>query len=142
MAELRFDRANEYSYKAFRRGATKEILETGPTLAVIITSGQWAAAGYRAYLDLQLYDALNISPLLIESIGIDSDETDDEPPATIGRLRKRRRHILKATQQVDRPEKQNSRKARYTLGSSAVGIPVLYPDIRSDIARETYFRKI
>ena len=43
MAELRFDRSPEYAPKAFRRGATQEILETGPALAVIIASGQWAA---------------------------------------------------------------------------------------------------
>ena len=44
MAELRFDRDNEYSPMAFRRGAEQDILETGAALAVIITSGQWAAA--------------------------------------------------------------------------------------------------
>ena len=87
MSELGFDRPQEYSSKAFRRCATREILETGAALGVIISSGTCAAAGYRAYLDLQMGEALNISSLLIESIGSDSGETDDEPPATIGRLR-------------------------------------------------------
>ena len=95
MEDLRFDRAREYSSRAFRRGATQEIKDTGSTLAVIITSGGWTAAGYKSYLDLQMDEALNISALLIESMDSDSDETDDEPQTTIDRLRKRWRHIPK-----------------------------------------------
>ena len=77
-----------------------------------------------------------IYSLLIESIDSDSDEPDDEPPATIDRLRKRRSHIPKETQQPDRTEKHIIRKARQTLSSSAVGIPVLYPATRADITCE------
>ena len=55
----------------------------------------WAAAGYKSYLDLQMGEALNISALLIESMGSDSEETDDEPQPAIPRLRKRRRDIPK-----------------------------------------------
>lgn len=39
MEDLRCDRSQEYSSKAFRRGATQEISETGSAIAVIITSG-------------------------------------------------------------------------------------------------------
>ena len=120
IADIRFDRAQEYSSKAFRRGATNEISETGSTLAAVITSGGWAAADYKSYLDMQMDEALNISSLLVEAADSDSDETDEEPKTTIDRLRQRWRRIPKEIPQKDttqtpkkpvRPKKRGRRQA-------------------------------
>ena len=41
--------------------------------------GTWADAGYRAYLGLRASEAVSTSPLIVDPILGDSDETDDEP---------------------------------------------------------------
>ena len=72
-------------------------------------------------------EALNTSALLIESIDSDSDETDDEPQTTIGRHRKRWRHIPKEVQQnTDHKKTDTDPEGQVDRGSSAMGIPVLY----------------
>ena len=62
----------------FRRGSAQEIKDIGSTLSVIIRSGTWAHAGYRAYLDLQADYAINISSFIIDTIGSDSDDDKDQ----------------------------------------------------------------
>ena len=67
----------EFSSHAFRRGATQEIKDSGSTISLIIQSGTWTNAGYRAYLDLQADYAINISSLVLDALGSDSDDPDD-----------------------------------------------------------------
>ena len=66
----------KFSSHAFRRGATQEIKDSGSTLSVIIQSGTWTHAGYRAYLDLQADYAINISSFILDKLGSDSEEED------------------------------------------------------------------
>ena len=67
------------STHAFRRGATQEIKDIGSTLSLIIKSGTWAHAGYRAYLDLQADYAINMSSFILDSLGSDIDDPDEGP---------------------------------------------------------------
>ena len=54
-----------YSPHAFRIGNTEEIKDIGSTVATIIKSGNWAAAGLKSYPDHQRDEALNITRLLL-----------------------------------------------------------------------------
>ena len=80
MAELGFDQGGKYSSHAFRRGATNEVKSCGSTLATILKTGTWTSASYKNYLDLQADEAINISRLLIEGLGSDSEESDNDRP--------------------------------------------------------------
>ena len=86
-----FDSGGLYSPHAFRRGATQEILASGSTLSVVLTSGTWAAAGYRYYLDTQLDEALNITRIVLEQAN--SDSPDEDMPPDITEIRKKLRLI-------------------------------------------------
>ena len=66
MVSAGFDAGGIYSPRAFRRGATQGILASGSTLSAILTPGTWESSGYRAYLDTQLDEALNITRIVIE----------------------------------------------------------------------------
>ena len=89
MTKLGFSDGPKYSSHAFRRGATQEIKDSGSTLSVIIKSGTWTHSGYRAYLDLQADYAINISSLLLEALGSDSDDPDHNEGKKTRRIRKR-----------------------------------------------------
>ena len=52
----------------------------GAAIAAIAISGTWAFAGYMSYLDIQMGGAANISPLLMEAAGSESDGPDEGPP--------------------------------------------------------------
>ena len=45
--------APRYTSKAFRKGATQELLKHGPTTAAIKSSGAWLVSGYGSYIDLE-----------------------------------------------------------------------------------------
>ena len=81
-----------FSSHAFRRGATQEIKDSGSTFATILKTGTWRSACYKNYLDLQADEAINISTLLLENLGSDSDDSDHDP--------KERRMKRKVTKRV------------------------------------------
>ena len=91
MTKLRYDQGRKYSPHAFRRGATEEIKNSGPTFATVIKSGGWAAAGYKSYLDLQADEAVNISKLLLDTTNSDSNDTDPTDLPAEQKLRQKKR---------------------------------------------------
>ena len=91
MTRLGYNQGGKYSSRAFRRGATQEIKDSGPTLALIIQSGTWTRAGYKSYLGLQADYAVNISRFVLDAIGSDSDEPDESGPRNERKMRKRLR---------------------------------------------------
>ena len=78
-----------FSSHGFRRGATQEVKDSGATLSLIIQSGTWTHAGYRAYLDLQADFAINISSFVLGAIGSDSDDPDEDKPDNQQKMRKK-----------------------------------------------------
>ena len=58
--------------------AKREIKAIGPTISLIIQSVTWQHAGYRAYLGLPAEYAVKISSFFLDSIGSDSEGTDEE----------------------------------------------------------------
>ena len=80
MTALGFDQGGRYSPRAFRRGATQQILDSGSTLATILKTGVWLSACYKNYLGLMAAEALNISTLLLDTMGSDSEDSDIDRP--------------------------------------------------------------
>ena len=78
---MKFHNAHRYTSKAFRHGATQEILQPGGTLEVIKSSGAWLGNGYRSYVDLEYTRARQISRLLI-ALGDSSSDDEEHPPKT------------------------------------------------------------
>ena len=71
----------KFSSHGFRRGATNEVKNSGSTLATILGTGTWLSACYKNYLDLMAGEAINVSTLLLDKLGSDSEESDpDRPP--------------------------------------------------------------
>ena len=66
LRELKFQNAHMYTSKAFRRGATQELLQTGETLEVIKGSGTWVGNGSRSYIDLEFDKTLRVSQTIIK----------------------------------------------------------------------------
>ena len=93
MTKLGYPDGAKYSPHAFRRGATQEIKDIGSTLALIIKSGTWTHAGYKAYLDLQADFAINISRFVLDALGSGSEDDDPDHPANEKRMRKRMKGI-------------------------------------------------
>ena len=118
VTKLGFAGGPKFPLRAFRRGETQEIKDIGPTLSVIIKSGTWAHSGYRAYLDLQADYAINISWLIIDALGSDSDDPDPQ----------RRKDDTKNTKTSERsPRRLRRHKQRLPLESptpyrSAMGL--------------------
>ena len=67
-----------YTSKAFRRGATQELIQTGNALDVIKGSGGWQGSGIRSYGDLEVENAFRISRRPIALSDADSPEDDRE----------------------------------------------------------------
>ena len=78
MAKIGHMDGPEFSSRGFRRVATQEIKDSGPTRPVVIQSGKWTHAGYRAYMGLQADYAINISSFILDTIGSDSDDDEDQ----------------------------------------------------------------
>ena len=93
MTKMGYPDGPEYSPHAFRRGATQEIKDSGSTLALIITSGTWTHAGYKAYLDLQADFAINISRFAIDALGSGREDDVTDLPKNEKRARKRVRGV-------------------------------------------------
>ena len=76
LMKIGFEDGSQFTSKAFRRGATQELLTTGNSLEVIKGSGGWLGPGFRSYVDLGMDSAFRISKLLVELS--DDDSSDDE----------------------------------------------------------------
>ena len=96
MTALKYPEGGKFSSHAFRRGATQEIKNSGSTLATIVKSGTWLSACYRNYLDLSADEAINISTLLLETLGSDSEDSDPD----IIRKRPTQKAIIKRVRKV------------------------------------------
>ena len=75
---MNFPDAHLYTSKAFRRGCTQEILQSGGTTDVIKASGAWQGNGFRSYLDFEFHRSRQISRMLI---ALDDSSPDDEARA-------------------------------------------------------------
>ena len=75
MTAMGFPHVGLYSTHAFRRGATQEVWDSGSTLSTVLKTGTWRSARYKNYLDLQADEAINISTLLLTTLGSDSDDS-------------------------------------------------------------------
>ena len=64
---------------AFRREATQEALNSGPTFPIILKSGIWTHGGYKCYIGLHADEAISISSLLASALDSDSDDPDALP---------------------------------------------------------------
>ena len=93
MAELGYRDGPKIPPYAFRRGDTHEIKDVGSVLSLIIQSGTWAQAGYRAYLDLQADYAIYIARFALDALGSDSEGPDDTKPKNERKLSKRMKSI-------------------------------------------------
>ena len=71
------------------RGNAGDKGQRARSLSVIIKSGTRAHSGYRAYLDLEADYAINISRLIIDALGSDSDDRDPKEGKTTRKIRKR-----------------------------------------------------
>ena len=97
MTALGFDQGGLYSSHAFRRGATQEVKNSGSTLATILKTGTWLSACYKNYLDLKADEAINISTLLLDNLGSDSEDSDHDP---MTKRDKRRKNITKKVRKL------------------------------------------
>ena len=79
----------KYTSKAFRRGSTQELLQTGNSLEVIKGAGGWAGSGFRSYVDLEMDTSFKITRLLV--VLSDDDLSEDEGVKKRGRDDKKRR---------------------------------------------------
>ena len=75
---LKIDQGGLYSSHAFRRGATQEIKDSGSTLATIIGAGNWLSATFKNYINLMADEAINVSTILLDNLGSDSEDSDPD----------------------------------------------------------------
>ena len=95
MCSLQVEDAERYTLKGFRRGCIMEIKRSGSTLGVILGTGGWTAAGFRAYLSLQEDEESSIKALLKRvEMNIDSGDSADESPTNNQIVLSRRRKRL------------------------------------------------
>ena len=75
-----------YTSKAFRRGATQELLQTRNTLEAIRGAGGWWVSGFRSYVDLEMGNDFRISmaPIVLS----DGSSSEDEQKTKQGRQRR------------------------------------------------------
>ena len=59
--------AERYSPKAFRRGASMDIMASGSTLAQIMRSAGWHSQAFRAYLLFQMEEECNMKAIFAPS---------------------------------------------------------------------------
>ena len=76
LSKIGFKDGPKYTSKAFRRGATQELLTTGNSLEVIKGSGGWWGSGFRSYVDIEMDHAFRISRCLI-ALSDDSSSEDN-----------------------------------------------------------------
>ena len=77
LASLSIIDAERYTLKGFRRGCIMEIKRSGSTLGVILGTGGWKAAGFKAYLALHEDEEAAVRAM-IKNIEIRADSSDSE----------------------------------------------------------------
>ena len=96
MADAGYSYAAMFSSHCFRRGATQELQIAESPEATIKSAGCWRAAGFRAYVDTQMTDALKIARLVASAINSDSDEEDSPATVAFGKALKKRLRVFPA----------------------------------------------
>ena len=69
--------ARKFTSKAFRRGATQELLTTGNSLEVVKNSWGCRGPGFSSYVDIAMDKAFRIARLLVT---LSDDSSDEELP--------------------------------------------------------------
>ena len=86
-----FSDGHLYTSKAFRRGATQELLTSGYSLEVIKGSGGWNGAGsFKSYVDLEMDSSFRISRLLVALSDGESSEEENIKKSTKDDAKRRR----------------------------------------------------
>ena len=93
LTKIGFKDSRKFTSKAFRRGATQELLTAGNSLEVIKGSGGWWGSGFRSYVDVEMDRAFRISLCLVALSGDSS--SDDERVSRNRADRNRRRRWRK-----------------------------------------------
>ena len=109
LVKIGFPGGEKFTSKAFRRGATQELLLAGNTLEVIKGSGGWWGSGFRSYVDLEMDNAFRISRCLI--VLSDGSSSEDEKRAKQDQRRRkqhRRKPYPKAETSVSSPNTSTS----------------------------------
>ena len=75
---LKFADAQNFTSKAFRRGATQEILQAGNNLETLKGSGGWAGSGFLPYVDTEIASAFKAQKMIIALS--DGSSSEDENP--------------------------------------------------------------
>ena len=78
MTSLKIDQGGLYSPHAFRRGATQDIKDSGSTLGTILGTGAWLPGNFKHYINLMADDAINVSTVLLDTLGSDSEDSDPD----------------------------------------------------------------
>ena len=109
LAKVGFKDSRKFTAKAFRRGATQELLTTGNSLEVIKGSGCWWGSSFRSYVDLEMDKDFRISRMLVTLSDSSSDE--DLPKKRTKQTKNRR------TGQTRRKWRKNENRARMKSSS-------------------------
>ena len=87
MRDINYAGGRRYAPRAFRRGATHEIINSGSAFSTYGKAGIWTFGWRKCYIDPHAGDAVNISPHQETAIESDIDDTEGPPPATRGEPR-------------------------------------------------------
>ena len=81
LREMEFKDARRYAPKAFRRGASQELLQYGPSIDVIKSAWAWLGAGFGSYIDLEFDKDRKISKIPTTHVidGSPSEEDIEKP---------------------------------------------------------------
>ena len=74
LGKLAAPHAERYSSHAFRRGAARELRETGPHWAVVASAGRWRSASLLIYVDTSDDVETDMSNLLPNSLLSESED--------------------------------------------------------------------
>ena len=98
-----FTYADQFSPRCFRRGATQELLNAGPSTGSIKSAGFWRAMGFRAYIDTQMTDALKIDRFVTSAVNSDiEDDTDAPVNVAFGLTTKKRPNVSRTGEMAGR----------------------------------------
>ena len=87
---LGFSDGHLYTSKAFRRGSTQELHQSGNSLEVIKGAGGWHGAGFKSYIDHEIDSSFRISRLLVALSDGDSSEEEGKKESTKADAKRRR----------------------------------------------------
>ena len=88
LMKMNVPNAHRYTSKAFRRGTTQEIRQSGWTIDVIKSSGAWLGNGFRSYVSFEFNRSRQISRLLIALGDSSSDDEEPHPKTKVARTQR------------------------------------------------------